>query len=84
MLHRDVKPQILGAFGDIATAIGAQYEPYFNATMEVLQQAGSLTADTDDYDLIDYINGLREGITETYIGLVQGLYAERGSFFLSY
>ncbi|GAA6005310.1 karyopherin beta [Rhodotorula paludigena] len=73
VLHRSVKPPILSCFGDIALAIGPAFEPYLLTTMAVLKQAGVMRADPNNYDLVDYVNTLREGILEAYTGIVGGL-----------
>lgn len=73
MLHRNVKPAILSCFGDIALAIGGKFEPYLEFVMIVLQQATQLKAPRNNYDMIDYVNQLREGIFEAYVGITQGL-----------
>lgn len=71
VLHRSVKPPILSCFGDIANAIGAQnFEPFTDTCMNVLAQAGSMRADPNNYDIVDYVNTLREGILEAYTGIV--------------
>ncbi|PWN46943.1 putative karyopherin beta-1 subunit [Violaceomyces palustris] len=75
VLNRSVKPPILSCFGDVAMAIGPAFEPYLPTTMSVLQEA-SLVAppqDPSDYEMTDYINSLREGIAEAYVGIVSGL-----------
>jgi len=72
-LNRNVKISVLSCFGDIALAIGAKFEPFLEHTMVVLGQAGELTADENDYDMIDYVQSLREGIVEAYIGIVTAL-----------
>ena len=73
ILHRSVKPPILSCFGDIALAVGPGFQPYLETTMAVLQQAGSMRADPTNFDLVDYVNQLREGIVEAYVGIVTGL-----------
>ncbi|KAH9821314.1 armadillo-type protein [Melampsora americana] len=73
VLHRSVKPPILSCFGDIALAIGGNFAPFLDTTIGVLQQAGAMRADPNNYDLVDYINQLREGILEAYAGILAGL-----------
>ncbi|GLB44148.1 putative importin-beta N-terminal domain [Lyophyllum shimeji] len=73
VLNRNVKISILSCFGDIALAIGTQFEPYLDTTMGVLRQAGAVEPNPLDYDLVEYVGQLREGILEAYTGIVTGL-----------
>lgn len=73
VLNRNVKISILSCFGDIALAIGPAFEPYLDTTMGVLRQAGGVEPNPLDYDLVDYVSQLREGILEAYTGIVTGL-----------
>ncbi|KAJ2909493.1 karyopherin Kap95 [Coemansia aciculifera] len=74
-LSRDVKPGILSCFGDIALAIGGSFESYLEVSFRVLMTACTLSVNTQavDDDMIDYLNQLRGGIFEAFVGIVQGL-----------
>ncbi|TFK24855.1 karyopherin Kap95 [Coprinopsis marcescibilis] len=73
VLNRNVKITVLSTFGDIALAIGPAFEPYLETTMNVLGQAGAVEPNPLDYDLVEYVSQLREGILEAYTGIVTGL-----------
>mmetsp|Transcript_2343 Transcript_2343/g.8968 ORF Transcript_2343/g.8968 Transcript_2343/m.8968 type:complete len:851 (-) Transcript_2343:613-3165(-) len=72
-LNRQVKPNVLASFGDIALAIGGNFEKYLNITLQMLDQAGHTAVPDDDEELMEYLNVLREGVLDAYTGIVQGL-----------
>ncbi|KAI4315557.1 hypothetical protein L6164_028353 [Bauhinia variegata] len=73
-LHRTVKPPIFSCFGDVALAIGENFEKYLLYAMPMLQSAAELSAHTSgaDDDMTEYTNSLRNGILEAYSGIFQG------------
>lgn len=75
-LTRIVKPQVLAVFADIAMAIEADFQRYSGVVLSMLQQAGEVSITTNDEEVIEYINSLREAILEAYSGIIQGLKAE--------
>ncbi|XP_033101755.1 importin subunit beta-1-like [Anneissia japonica] len=75
-VHRSIKPQILSVFGDIALAIGSQFQKYLQIVLSALHQASQAQVDKTDYDMVEYLNELREGCLEAYTGIVQGLKGE--------
>ena len=71
-VHRSVKPQILSVFGDMALATGPQFRKYLDHVLQTLMQASQAQVDRSDYDMLDYLNELREGCLEAYTGIIQG------------
>ncbi|KAL0273746.1 UNVERIFIED_CONTAM: hypothetical protein PYX00_006352 [Menopon gallinae] len=72
-VHRSVKPQIFSVFGDIALGIGPEFKKYLDIVLQTLLQASQADVDRSDYDLVEYLNELREGVLSAYTGIVQGL-----------
>lgn len=69
---RSVKPHVISVFADISMAIEGDFERYCKIILEILKQAGEITVkDTDDEDLIEYVNVLRNSILEAYTGIIQ-------------
>ncbi|KAJ3095729.1 karyopherin beta [Physocladia obscura] len=77
VLDRQVKPSIISTFGDIAFAAGGEFESLLEPVMQIIEQAMQMTVlppnQTRTYADIDYVNSLREGILEAYVGITQGL-----------
>jgi importin subunit beta-1 len=85
-LHRSVKPPIFSCFGDIALAIGENFEKYLIYAMPMLQGAAELSAQQviRDDELIDYNNQLRSGIFEAYSGIFQGFKGNKAELMVPY
>ncbi|XP_066141567.1 importin subunit beta-1 isoform X3 [Euwallacea fornicatus] len=72
-VHRSVKPQILSVFGDIVLSIGPEFKKYLEVVLATLAQASQAQVDRSDFDMVDYLNELREGVLDAYTGIIQGL-----------
>ncbi|XP_076765223.1 importin subunit beta Fs(2)Ket isoform X2 [Xylocopa sonorina] len=72
-VHRSVKPHIFSVFGDLALSIGPDFKKYLDIVLQTLAQASQANVDRSDYDMIDYLNELRECVLDAYTGIVQGL-----------
>lgn len=73
VLHRNIKPQILSVFGDMALGIGPEFKKYLTIVLQMLNQAAQLQVDPNDYDMVEYLAELRESVMEAYTGIIQGL-----------
>ena len=70
-VSRIVKPQILSSFGDLAMAVGELFAPYIEVTLSMLTSAAAVShqaAASNDEDMIEYNNQLRNGIFEAFSG----------------
>lgn len=83
VLNRDIKPQILACYGEIALGIMGGFEQYMSFTMTVLLQASQIQFDPQNDDMRYYAEDLFEGIFEAYTGIAQGLKAGEKSALLT-
>ncbi|TKA63899.1 hypothetical protein B0A55_10942 [Friedmanniomyces simplex] len=77
-LGNQFKPAILQCFGDIAQAIGGQFETYLSVVGQVLQQAAGISSQGESggsFEMLDYIVSLREGIVDAWSGIINALRA---------
>jgi importin subunit beta-1 len=77
-LHRSVKPVIISCYGDIALAVSGSFAKYLPGVMDILNGACEMTAkirldQTDNWDTIVNMQGLRHSILEAYSGILLGL-----------
>ncbi|KAK4504871.1 hypothetical protein PRZ48_002834 [Zasmidium cellare] len=74
-LGNQFKPAILQSFGDIAQSIGGGFEAYLSVVAQVLQQAAGISAqeNASNFEMLDYIVSLREGIMDAWSGIVMAL-----------
>lgn len=79
-LGNQFKPAILQCFGDIAQAILGSFETYLAVVAQVLQQASSVSMTTEgNFEMIDYITSLREGIMDAWDGVIIAMKASNKS-----
>ena len=71
MINRSVKPYVISLFSDIALAIEGDFDRYTGVILGILKQAGEVNISSEDEELIDYINTLRNSILEAYTGILQ-------------
>ncbi|TKA26670.1 hypothetical protein B0A50_04778 [Salinomyces thailandicus] len=71
-LGNQFKPAILQCFGDIAQAIGGDFEAYLSVVAQVLQQAAGISGQQEgtSFEMLDYVISLREGIMDAWGGII--------------
>ncbi|KAK3725473.1 karyopherin Kap95 [Vermiconidia calcicola] len=77
-LGNQFKPAILQCFGDIAQAIGGEFETYLSVVAQVLQQAAGISVqseNTNNFEMLDYVVSLREGIMDAWGGIIMAMRA---------
>ena len=74
-VSRDVKSSVLSCFGDIASSMGPSFAYFLPNVMQVVSEASSLQiSDDSSLEFLDYVTGLREAVTDAYVGIVTGLH----------
>lgn len=74
-VSREVKRNVLSCFGDIASSMGPNFSFYLQVVMQVISEASSLqVSDESSLEFLDYVTGLKEAVTDAYVGIVTGLH----------
>uniref|UniRef100_A0AC35FYU5 Importin beta n=1 Tax=Panagrolaimus sp. PS1159 TaxID=55785 RepID=A0AC35FYU5_9BILA len=70
-----VKPLVVGFFGDIAIALGPNYNRYLNYTVEYLMNAvnAAQITNSDDLEQVEYAESLRDNCISCFTGIVQAM-----------
>ena len=77
-LGNQFKPAILQCFGDVANAIAGGFETYLSVVAQVLQQAAGINVQSENnnnFEMLDYVVSLREGIMDAWGGIVMAMRA---------
>lgn len=78
VLHRTAKPTVVAVFGDIAIALGQDFNQYLDSVMGMLSQAGQVKADaSSDMAMQEFVWAMRESITEAFTGILSGFRENR-------
>ncbi|CAL5228954.1 g12186 [Coccomyxa viridis] len=84
-VQRNIKPQILSAFGDIALAIGDRFEACVTTCLHMLSSAQQLSVmqqQAGNEEAFEYNSLLRHGIFEAYSGILNGMSSAKCDHYL--
>jgi len=76
-IDRSEKPHFISCLGDIALAIGGNFERYLYYAMQMLIQASQIRFEELDAENIEYQNTLRDSILGAYTGILNSLAADK-------
>ncbi|OVF07453.1 putative importin subunit beta-1 [Clavispora lusitaniae] len=72
-VKRELKPAIVSCFGDIASVLGENFQPYMQVVMQICTELTSLAPTDNTYESIDYVNSVKEAVLDCYVGVVSSL-----------
>lgn len=73
---RELKPAIVSAFGDIATAIGPEFAPYLEFVLKTCTEASNIQPEDGTIETLDYVFNVREAVLDCFVGIVGGFINE--------
>ena len=71
-VKRELRPAIVSAFGDVAAAIGSNFEPYLEYVMNICTEAASIEPQDGSLETIDYVFTVRESVLDCFVGITAG------------
>ncbi|KAM3280602.1 hypothetical protein ACQJBY_047422 [Aegilops geniculata] len=77
-----LKPSIMACFGEIALAIGRNFERYLETVMKMLREAANrkYSADVSEEGKVEYDDQLREGMFKAYSSILRGIKDPKSGF----
>lgn len=78
---KELKPAVLSVFGDIASNIGNDFEPYLNEVMGLCVAAQNSKPENGTLDALDYNLKVLEAVLDAYVGFVAGLHSNPQALF---
>ncbi|EMG46642.1 KAP95 Importin subunit beta-1 [Candida maltosa Xu316] len=73
---RELKPAIVSAFGDVATAIGPEFAPYLEFVLKTCTEASNIQPEDSTLETLDYVFNVRESVLDCFVGIVGGFINE--------
>ncbi|CEP20667.1 unnamed protein product [Cyberlindnera jadinii] len=73
-VRKELKPTVLSAFGDIATAVGAGFKPYLDVVFRICHAAQNMEPENSTPEAVDYVTTVLESVLDCYVGIVGGLH----------
>lgn len=71
--RKELKPAVLGVFGDIASNIGSDFVPYLNEVITLCASAQNANPENGTLEALDYRISVLEAVLDAYVGIVSGL-----------
>ncbi|CAR25977.1 ZYRO0A12672p [Zygosaccharomyces rouxii] len=78
---RELKPAVLGVFGDIASNVGPDFTPYLNEVMALCVAAQNTKPENGTLEALDYQIKVLEAVLDAYVGTVAGLRSTPAALF---
>lgn len=73
-VRKELKPAVLSAFGDIASTIGPNFQPYLEVVFKICLEAQNANPENSSLEALDYTLNIKEAVLDTYVGIVGGLH----------
>ena len=70
---KELKPAVVSAFGDIATAIGPDFAPYLEFVLRTCTEAGNIQPQDGSIDTLDFVFNVRESVLIVLLVLLEDL-----------
>ncbi|CAK9438558.1 uncharacterized protein LODBEIA_P27820 [Lodderomyces beijingensis] len=68
-VRRDLRPAIVSAFGDVASAIGPGFEPYLEYVMNICTAAAAMEPEDHSVETTEFVFRVREAVLDCFVGI---------------